>query len=74
MTCSVCKKSKNEVHAKKSRLLPTMKLLLCNDCLENKREPRFVIVIVGRDDFKAVEEYIKHHRYVGADITAKELV
>lgn len=54
--------------------MPTMKLLLCNDCLENKREPRFVIIIVGREDFKAVEDYIKHHRYIGADITAKELV
>jgi len=26
------------------------------------------------EGFKAVEEYIKNHRYVGAEITARELV
>jgi hypothetical protein len=75
MICSVCKKNKAEVHAKKSKLMPDMKLLLCNDCLEEKREPRFAIVIYGRENgFEPIRKYIKDHRYVGDPITARELV
>lgn len=55
--------------------MPDMKLLLCNDCLENKREPRFVIVLHGRaNGFEAIAPYIKAHRYVGEEISAHELV
>ena len=75
MICSVCKKNRAEVHPKKSKLMPNMKLLLCNECLENKREPRFVIVIHGRENgFESIRAYIKDHRYVGDVITARELV
>lgn len=75
MICSVCKRNRAEVHPKKSKLMPDMKLLLCNDCLENKREPRFVIVLHGRaNGFAAIAPYIKAHRYVGEEISAHELV
>jgi hypothetical protein len=52
-----------------------MTLLVCQACREAKREPRFVIILVGRmQGPKKVVEYIKHHRYVGEDILAKELL
>jgi len=52
-----------------------MTLFLCNVCLEKKNEPRFVVVLHGRAaGIDAVSDYIKAHRYDGADITAAELV
>jgi hypothetical protein len=43
--------------------------------LEEKREPRFAIVIYGRENgFESIRKYIKDHRYVGDPITARELV
>lgn len=75
MICTVCKRNRAEVHAGKSKLIPDMKLLRCNECLEGKKEPRFAIVIHGRENgFESVRAYIKDHRYVGDDITARELV
>lgn len=52
-----------------------MTLVLCNECIKFKREPRFLIILVGRQEGPArVAEYIKFHRYCGREITAKELV
>lgn len=52
-----------------------MTLLLCNECIELKREPRFMIILVGRrDGHQKVLDYIKNRRYVGKEITAKELM
>jgi hypothetical protein len=52
-----------------------MNLLLCKECEEGRREPRWLIILVGRKDGpKRVVEHIKHHRYVGEDILAKELI
>jgi hypothetical protein len=52
-----------------------MTLLLCNDCLKKKMEPRFVIVLYGRSNgFDSVAEYIRNRRYVGDEILAEEFV
>lgn len=75
MNCTVCDKQKNELTPKKSRLMAGMNLLLCKECEEGRREPRWLIILVGRKDGpKRVVEHIKHHRYVGEDILAKELI
>lgn len=74
MICSSCGKHRQEVHPKKSRLMD-MTLLLCNDCLKKKMEPRFVIVLYGRSNgFDSVAEYIRNRRYVGDEIRAEEFV
>ena len=75
MVCSSCGKSKNQLTPKKSRLMSGMTLLLCNVCLENKNEPRFVIILHGRaQGIASVSDYIKNRRYDGKEITAAELV
>lgn len=75
MICSVCNNNKHELHPKKSKLMDGMTLLLCNSCLDSKKEPRFVVVLHGRaNGIQSVSSYIKEHRYAGADITASELV
>lgn len=75
MICSVCKKDRHEVHARNSRLMPTTKLILCNECLEKKREPRYIIILHGRaNGFDSIKRYIKERRYVGEEISTHELV
>lgn len=52
-----------------------MTLLLCNDCVKRKMEPRYVIVLYGRSNgFDSIAAYIRDRRYVGDDIKADELV
>lgn len=72
--CYSCNKSKNELSAKKSMLLP-INLLLCKSCTENKIEPRWIVIIAGRQfGPDHVKEYIAKKRYVGVEITASELL
>lgn len=74
MKCSSCDRQRADLHAKKSKLLPSMTLYLCDECIKAKREPRFLIVLQGRAmGFEFVAPYIRAHRYVGEDIKAKEL-
>lgn len=75
MMCSTCKENKNELHPKKSKIAAGMVLLQCNDCIKEKREPRYLIIIYGRKSgFDYVSDFIKYRRYVGAEILASELL
>jgi hypothetical protein len=75
MKCQVCDQHRAELHARKSRLMAGMTLTLCNDCINAKREPRFLIILVGRQEGPAkVADYIRTRRYCGKEITARELV
>lgn len=50
-------------------------LLLCKSCTDNKIEPRWIIVLAGRQyGAEHVKEYIAKKRYIGTDITASELL
>lgn len=75
MICSVCKKNKESITPKNSELMPSVRLFLCNECLDGGFEPRYLIVLTGRGgDMQAVRKYVKDHKYVGAPITANELM
>ena len=72
--CYCCNKSKNELATKKSALLP-VNLLLCKSCTDNKLEPRWIIILAGRQyGSDHVKEHIAKKRYLGVDITASELL
>lgn len=75
LKCTVCDKQKAELKPKKSKLVKGMQMFLCNDCLSNKREPRFAVIMAGRrDGLSAVDEYLRLHRYVGEEILASDLI
>lgn len=75
VVCSVCSGHRETLHPKKSKLLKTVTLFLCNDCLKGNKEPRYLIILVGRTKGpQAVLDYVKNHRYDGAEITAKEIL
>ena len=72
--CYSCNKSKNELAAKKSALL-AINLLLCKSCTENKFEPRWIVILAGRQyGADHVKEFIAKKKYIGLDITASELL
>lgn len=74
MKCSSCGKDKNSLTPKKSKLSGTQ-IFLCTECIEKKREPRYLIIIYGRaNGFDSVAEYVKQQRYVGDKILAEEFV
>lgn len=78
LTCTVCRRHRAHLRARKSKLNPNMQMFLCNECFEGKYEPRFLVILVARDKknggLEKVREHIRHHRYFGDKIRAEELV
>jgi len=72
--CYSCNKSKNKLETKKSSLL-NINLFICETCSTAKLEPRWVVILAGRTNGSDyVKEVILKKRYLGADITASELL
>ena len=72
--CYSCNKSKNQLNAKKSALIP-INLLMCETCIASKLEPRWVIILAGRQfGSDHVKEFVVKRRYIGDPILADELL
>jgi len=72
--CYSCNKTKNKLNLKKSSLLP-INLFMCETCITSKFEPRWVIILTGRQNgADSVKEFILKRRYVGLEISASELL
>jgi len=75
MVCYSCNKQKNQLHPVNSLLLKGTSLLLCQTCIDSKFEPRWVVVMAGRQfgpDY--VKEYVLKRRYYGKLILAEDLI
>lgn len=72
--CYSCNKTKNKLSVKKSSLFQ-INLLMCETCVSSKFEPRWAIILAGRQfGADAVREFILKKRYVGDEISASELL
>jgi hypothetical protein len=72
--CYSCNKTKNQLHARRSSLLP-INLLLCETCISSKFEPRWLIILTGRQHGpEVVRDFVLKKRYIGNDISASELL
>ena len=72
--CYCCNKTKNKLNLKKSVLIP-INLFMCETCISSKFEPRWVIILAGRQlGSESVKEFIVKKRYIGPEITASELL
>jgi len=50
-------------------------LLLCGDCYDKKYEPRYLVVMAGRRyGIDYIGAVLRKHLYIGADITAEEIL
>jgi NMD protein affecting ribosome stability and mRNA decay len=75
MLCFSCGKQKNELQNKKSDIISGVVLLMCQSCLEAKLEPRWVVILGGRQNgAESVRDYIIKRRYIGNTISAEELI
>jgi hypothetical protein len=72
--CYSCNKSKNNLVVRKSALL-TINLFICETCIDLKFEPRWVIILSGRQNgLDHIKEYILKKRYIGKEIAATEVI
>lgn len=75
MLCYSCGKQKNELSLRRSALIAGVNLMMCDTCIENKYEPRWVIILAGRQQgTQSIRDYIIKHRYVGKEILGSELI
>ena len=72
--CYSCNKTKNKLNVRKSILIP-INLLMCETCIASKFEPRWVVILAGRQlGSDAVKEFIIKRKYIGNEIAASELL
>ena len=72
--CYSCNKTKNKLSIRKSSLLP-INLFLCQTCIDQKFEPRWVVIVAGRQkSIEDVKDFIHKKRYVGSEISASDLI
>jgi hypothetical protein len=57
-----------------------MQMWLCGECIEAKREPRFLVILRARnqsvltpEEKKVLRDCIRNHKYYGNKITAEEI-
>lgn len=75
MKCYSCGKQKNELQPKKSSILDGIQLFMCATCIESRFEPRWVVILAGRQlGPEIIKEYIQKRLYVGNIITAEEII
>lgn len=75
MNCSCCGKQKHSLTTRRSKLKKSQELYMCQDCIINEYEPRWLIIIVGRTlGMPAVSKYITRKLYPGEKILAEDLV
>jgi len=72
--CYSCNKTKNKLNVRKSTLFP-INLLMCETCITSKFEPRWIIILAGRQlGPEAVRDFVLKKRYIGNEISASELL
>lgn len=75
MLCFSCSKQRESLYPVKSALLKGVDLFLCQNCIDSKFEPRWVIILAGRQNgSEYIRDYIIKNRYVGKKISAEEIV
>lgn len=72
--CYSCNKTKNKLNVKRSSLFQ-INLLMCETCINSKFEPRWAIILAGRQSGPdVVRDFILKKRYIGEEISASELL
>lgn len=75
MKCFSCDKQKDQLHPFKSTIINGVNLFMCQECIDLKLEPRWVVILGGRQNgADSVRDYIIKRRYLGKTISAEELI
>ena len=72
--CYSCNKTKNKLNVKKS-ILFNINLLMCETCIDAGYEPRWVVILSGRQNgADSVKQFILKRKYLGDETSASELL
>lgn len=76
LVCQSCGMQKMSLRRVKSSLIQTMELIMCNTCITQKYEPRFIVILAARTiGFgDSVRKVIGDKRYLGEDIPASDIL
>ncbi len=75
INCASCDRQRNSLTQTSSVLLPGVPLLLCTDCISKGFEPRWVIIMAGRQyGNEAVTKHVSKKLYSGPTIALEEVV
>lgn len=76
LLCQSCGEQKLNLQRIKSSLINSMELTMCKSCIDNKYEPRYIVILAVRSVglSEAVNKIIKERRYVGEVIAATDIL
>lgn len=73
--CYSCEEHRSDLMVKKSKIIKSLNLFICNRCYSAMFEPRWLIVLAGRQyGSNLVKTYVIDHLYHGEEISATELL
>jgi len=76
LLCQSCGEQKMSLQRIKSSLIKDMELTMCATCIENKYEPRFIVILsvrsYGMND--SIKKVINDRRYIGEIIAASDIL
>jgi hypothetical protein len=76
LLCQSCGEQKMTLQRAKSSLIKGMELTMCATCIENKYEPRFIVILAtrsyGMND--TIKKVINDRKYLGDVIAASDIL
>lgn len=73
--CTSCGEQRFELKNTQSKLLPSMKFLMCTQCITKGFEPRWAIIMAGQQFGNAlIKTYVSKRKYSGATILLEEII
>lgn len=75
LRCASCNLPKAQLLVHKSVVMPGRKLMMCKTCINDRMEPRWALIIAARTNGpSSILDFIRHRRYHGKEIQAKEIL
>lgn len=74
MNCQGCGAARNKLKIIQSQTLRNKKFNMCSDCISNKIEPRWAIILSARSfGIDHVLDLVNNRQYKGADISVHDI-
>lgn len=74
MNCQGCGSARSKLKITQSQVLRSKKFNLCSDCIDNRIEPRWAIILAARSfGVDAVLDVVNNRRYAGEDISIHDI-
>lgn len=71
--CESCSKQKQAIKKVASKLLPKS-LLLCDTCINQNFEPRYIVILAHMGGVTKAIDFIRSRKYLGEEIKLSEVL